>query len=167
MIKSGTPTFVQGFLFGCFLAFCQIIFAILIILATVSLSNNGYLTLIVVGIMLIITTCMAFTFVGKKASERTGTVVIGRNVATWTGFWSSASYLVGIFALLVWQVDIIRITSQQMIDSVGLNFHYTNLIIILILLYMCLPIALLTTLVGFALGSIGGRLWQKSVLTAN
>ncbi len=163
MIRPGMPTFIQGFLYGCLLAFSQILFGVLIILAAGSSVEAGYLTLFVVCIMLLITACMAFTFVGMKASERTGKVATGRNVAAWTGFCNSTLYFGSIFILLSSQIDTLRMRSQAIIDGIGLNFHYTNLFIIVTLLYMSIPIILLTVLAGFGFGTIGGRLGQKRI----
>ena len=163
MIRPGMPIFIQGFLYGCLLAFCQILFGVLIILATGPFDTIGFFTLFIIGIMLLITACMTFTFVGMKGSERTGKVATGRNVAAWTGLCNSTIYFGGIFILLSSQIDALRVKSQVTIDSIGLYFHYTNLFIIVTMLCMCIPIILLTALAGFGFGAIGGMLWQRRI----
>ena len=161
------PTFIQGFLYGCLLAVSQFLFGILIILATGPFDTIGYLTICIIGIMLLITACVTFTFVGMKASERTGKVVAGRNVAAWTGLCNSTLYFGGIFILLSSQIDVLRVKSQATMDSIGLNFHYTNLFIFIIMLCMGVPIILLTVLAGFGFGTIGGRLGQRHVYVSS
>ncbi len=165
MIRSGTPTFVQGFLYGCLLSFSQISFGFLVILAVAQLSVTGYVTTILamfsLGIMLIATSFVIFIFVGMKASERTGKVATGRNVGAWTGLCNSIIYSSGFFIFFNSQVDGLRARAQNMVDSVGMNFHYTNLYISIFLFNVCIITILLTVLSGFGFGALGGTIGKK------